>query len=129
MGVVSLPDLALATVELGAEAPDVLAPTGNDLHIAHNSMNPGFRDTDQYDTLTRYGATGKTVDRFKGGRGLLTIAAHGGRLFVVNQTGQDSPTLTTYRLPDMTKVASVTVPRPAGGRPYVAGVLTPPDAD
>lgn len=127
LGVVTLPDLTLSTVDLGVEAPDVLAPVGADLYIAHNFMNPGFRDTDDYDTLTRYSPARGTVDRFEVGRGLLTLAAHGDRLFVVNQTAQGTPTLTTYRLPDMEKVTTVEVPPPAGGHYYVAGILTPPE--
>lgn len=126
MGVVNLSDLGQSEIALGVPAPDVVVDATDGLYTAHTYMNPGFRDTNDYRTVTRLDPQTGVVQTLDVGPGLLSIAIRGDLLFVANQTDRGAPTLTTYRLPDLSKVSSVSIPHPKGDHFYVAGMLTPP---
>jgi hypothetical protein len=125
LGVVTLSDLGQSEVDLGTPAPAVLAADELVIYVAHTFMNPSFRDPNEYHTVTRLDTATGAVQSFDAGPGLLSIAVRGDRLFAVNQVDRGTPTVTTYRLPDFTRIASATVPPPQGQYFYVAGLLAP----
>jgi hypothetical protein len=126
MGVVNLTDFTLSEIDLAVPAPDVVAAEGGALYTAHTFMNPGFRDTDAYRTVTRLDPDSGVVTSVEVGPGLLSIATRTDQLVAVNQAAGGEPTVTTYRLPDLAKVSSVSVPHPEGDHFYVASILTAP---
>ena len=126
MGVVSLTDLAQSEVDLGAPAPDVVAAEGGALYTAHTFMNPGFRDTNDYRTVSRLDQQTGDVQRVDVGAGLLSITTRGDSLIAVTQEDGKEPIVTTYQLPGLTKVSSVTIPHPKGDHFYVASLLASP---
>lgn len=122
-----LPDLQRDTIELGAPAPNQIEVHDGRLYIVHNFMNGGYRDLNEYRTLTHYDPATGGVEHFDLGRGLLTIAVNGQTLHAVTQIDDELPTLTSYRLPQLTPTGSVQITRPPGAYHYVAGILTPPE--
>ncbi|WP_342372803.1 hypothetical protein PCC79_01625 [Propioniciclava soli] len=115
-----------ARVALDAPAPSLLLDVAGDLYVTHTFMNPAFRPTRDYQTVSRVGADG-AVSGVDVGEGLLTAAATPTALFVVTQVEQGPARLSTRTLPDLAEAATVALPPPEGpDHHYVAGVLTPP---
>ena len=126
--VIDLATRARREIELHSVAPNGLEPVGGALYVAHNFMNPGYRDLSEYRAVSRVDVTTGESQTFEVGPGLLDIAANGTDVLVVlNQVASDegSVTLTSYALPDMTAGETVTVLPPEGGYYYPAGILTP----
>lgn len=124
---INLENQTVNEFDSGTPLPMLLRTQNNSLYIGHSFINPAVKDMWDYRefTITNL-ATGESSQHVLD-EGIIQFEVLGDALYVLGEASPDEYQISTYRLPEVTRVSSLALQRPTGrGYVYMSGFFPMP---